>query len=66
MLNERIEDDQQEDKVYILRVSSIVVSEYHIVASSEEEAHSKVKDCDPDEKIGESITHIMTKGVDRW
>lgn len=55
-----------EENLYILKVVSVVTSEYHIVATSEDEAHEKVYSSDPEFKIEEEIRRIETIDVDSW
>ena len=57
-----------EENLYILKVVSLVASEYHIVATSEDEAHEKVYSSDPAHKIEEEIRCIETIEIetDRW
>ena len=51
--------------LYILKVTSTLVSEYHIEADSEEEAHEKVYSSDYENKIDETVRHIETLDIDR-
>lgn len=55
-----------EENLYILKVVSVVTNEYHIVATSEDEAHERVYSSDPEFKIEEEIKRIETIEVDRW
>ena len=55
-----------EENLYILKVVSVVTSEYHVATTSENEAHKRVYSSDPEIKIEEEIKRIETIEVDRW